>query len=247
MEESSPTTGNSTHNKRRGKRWLSSRGAHLSLVKENQTGWVQNGDLIPPRSLWGVCYGWSRFWELKGPCPMPSSHVMYYGRTGKCTSRAKHERLCQTAHDHLVQLHFVCISSKWLRNTLGIVVPVPVLRTFWQQTRETFGAKDLKNSGPDFELQRFEVILCWKFGLDTSLVAARIRQNLQSFGSIPSVRNYQFPYFCCSWCFWHPGTNCLHLNEMRKVSPANYAISFPHYVFLHLLAALLQNQQQTVE
>jgi len=34
---------------------------------------------------------------------------------------------------------------------------------------------------------------------------------------------------------------------MRKVSPTNYAISFLHYVFLHLLEALLQNQQQTVE
>lgn len=181
--------------------------------------------------------------STKGSCPMHSCHVACYGRTGKYTSRDKHERLCLTAHDHLVQLHFVCISSKWLKNMLGIVIPLPVLRMFWQEMREAFGAKDLKNSGPDFKLLRFEVILCWKFGLDTSLVVARIRQNLQKFGSIPSARNYQFPYFCCSWCFWHPGTNNLHLNEMRKVSPANYAISFPHYVFLHLLAALLQNQR----
>lgn len=180
--------------------------------------------------------------STQGSCPMLSPYFMCYGRTGKCRSRAKHERLCQTAHDHLVQLHFVCLSSKWLRNMLEIVIPLPLLRMFWQQMRETFGAKDFKNSGPDFKLLRFEVILCWKFGLDTSLVVARIRQNLQRFGSIPSARNYQFPYFCCSWCFWHPGTNDLHLNEMRKVSPANYAISFPHYVFLHFLAALLQNQ-----
>lgn len=204
------------------------------MESKSHLSWVWK---ISSRSLWEVFYGWSRFWEHTGLCPMLSSHVMW--RTGKCRSRA---RLCQAAHDHLIQLHFVCISSKWLRNISGIVIPLPVLRTFWQQMREALGAKDLKNSGPDFKLLRFEVISCWKFGLDTSLVVARIRQNLQRFGSIPSARNYQFPYFCCSWCFWHPGTNDLHLNEMRKVSPANYAISFPHCVFLHFLAALLQNQ-----
>lgn len=112
-------------------------------------------------------------------------------------------------------------------------------RSIWGQKLKTFRLR----------LQAFEVLSYFmlKFDLDTSLVAARIRQNLQTFGSIPSARNYQFPYFCCSWCFWHSGTNCLHLNEMRKVSPANYAISFLHYVFLYLLAALLQNQQQTAE
>lgn len=32
--------------------------SHLSWVRK-----------IPPRNLWGVCYGWSRFWEHKGFLP----------------------------------------------------------------------------------------------------------------------------------------------------------------------------------
>lgn len=63
-------------------------------------------------------------------------------------------------------------------------------RSIWGQKLKTFRLR----------LQAFEVLSYFmlKFDLDTSLVAARIRQNLQTFGSIPSARNYQFPYFCCS-------------------------------------------------